>query len=581
MDTGTAYHIPFLANNSYLYGESFKAPGICKQLETRIVECTDHGTLIASIKNPIPCSVDSEFHSPGFYNTETQQSRPKPSDSFSFKVIPPTGCSVPLRKSQDTVEKNTQILYGEERNQAEIRERGEFLEENRRGEEKKKNQREGSGDQRGGERDTQSLYREDRNRWGIIENPRNLEKNTQGLYSETRNHWGASENQRDIEKTTQGICSETKNKWGVSENQRDIEKNTQSVYAESKNQWGVSENQLNTDKNSQSVYAEDKNKWGITDNQRSVESNSRSLYAEDKNRWGIIENQRASEEKVGGRYEVESKLTDTKYNSYKYQAPVEKTENESRYGVEYERKQPGNGYLYPEYNEHNSYSRGFYKNEGIYKEDTETYSCEASVLSENKPNFLSRISETQDRLHKTAIDYRNPRPQKENTENLTHLYKSPNNPHCETSESILSHQELSKYSAYSSKKAAVNRTFASLRPSQECSDKSIKPKRDIWLDQARNAKKTIIEKPMLDMSKLEKQTRSSSNNSRASKKGSNLGKSKRAVKEPRSASIHEKSFRDKEMFVSTMMKVIKDHSKYCASLRREINAIKAKNAYEI
>lgn len=203
-----------------------------------------------------------------------------------------------------------------------------------------------------------------------------------------------------------------------------------------------------------------------------------------------------------------------------------------------------------------------------YKDEIESNSYEASVLSDNKYNYLSRVSEQQDSFYKSVKDYRPLENYEENQENHIYPYRKLQ---AHVEKISKPYEEFSRYSQIADKGLTNSRIFL------DNSEKHIKPKRDIWLQQAKNVKGKITEKPMLDMSRLEKSARSTSNNSRASKKSIKA----KTISKPRSSSTKEKSFSDKEQFVTTMMKVIKNHSKYCSSLRREISAIKGKSLYEL
>ena len=109
------------------------------------------------------------------------------------------------------------------------------------------------------------------------------------------------------------------------------------------------------------------------------------------------------------------------------------------------------------------------------------------------------------------------------------------------------------------------------------SDNNLKPTRDIWLEQSKNTKKIYSEKPKLDISRLEKSNRAASNNPKRTEKAKTTQNTKKAGTRSNSK---EKTFRDKEQYVSMMMKVLKNHSKYCTSLRREINGLMAKKTCE-
>jgi hypothetical protein len=100
----------------------------------------------------------------------------------------------------------------------------------------------------------------------------------------------------------------------------------------------------------------------------------------------------------------------------------------------------------------------------------------------------------------------------------------------------------------------------------------IRPSRDLWVEQAKNTNKYSSERPTLDI-KADKANRSFSNNPR------NIASNGKLVKMKKEVNEKEKNSKEKEQFVSVMMKVLKTHAKKCPQLRKEINAIKLSRLY--
>jgi hypothetical protein len=108
----------------------------------------------------------------------------------------------------------------------------------------------------------------------------------------------------------------------------------------------------------------------------------------------------------------------------------------------------------------------------------------------------------------------------------------------------------------------------------ENSDKRIKPSRDIWIQQARNANEFNATRPTLEYERMNKSSQN------LITKGRNKTVKNRKRPAGRSSS-KEKWTCERRAFEDMVVKVLKSHAKHCPALRKEIDAMKFTRIFNI
>lgn len=110
------------------------------------------------------------------------------------------------------------------------------------------------------------------------------------------------------------------------------------------------------------------------------------------------------------------------------------------------------------------------------------------------------------------------------------------------------------------------------RRKNEANPAVIKPNRDVWLEQAKNTKEFIHDRPVLDFNNLRKSSKSLLG--KMKKTGSEKKVKKRSSIRSACNSKERKSC-EKEVFESMVLKLLKSHAKHCPVLRKEIDSMQA------
>ena len=564
MNSNTEYRIPYLANNPYIYGDIQKNSIMIKPDEGRNNEIHQFGTLISSIKYPTPCEKESITSYPEIHIYESNELREKSQESYTYKSSTENSSGY-----GEIYEKNNQFLHPNDSYQRKNNEISPNKEQYTPG----------------------KLSQELRYQENIIKHQENTPKSM--IYQEHKSY----------------------NPIRHQENTTKYQENTPNsmIYQENKSNNSIryQENTVKCQENAPDsmIYQENKSNNPIRYQERI--SNNPIRFQENSSNDSRINQENAPSLSI--KYQENALINPIKYpifieknesnlyNHNQLEDKLKKNETFSYNQNQYEEKTKKNYLILNNYNQNEEKWKNSEHNYKYLKEKDQYYSDHSkkidysytrdelessaypdSVLSEKKMNYSSKISEKSDQnIYQPRRDYRKIDFKEAYDENSRCMSSKKYEKRYDTTENSYRADKLEKNIEYSYKKENFDRsdTFSSSNP-KENSDKNIRPSRDIWIQQSENTKKLIKDKPMLDVSKLDRSIRSSSNNSKTKKKNISKSTSKKS-KENRSASIRERNFKDKEVFVTVMMNVLKNHSKYCSSLRREINAIKAKNVYEI
>lgn len=106
----------------------------------------------------------------------------------------------------------------------------------------------------------------------------------------------------------------------------------------------------------------------------------------------------------------------------------------------------------------------------------------------------------------------------------------------------------------------------------ECNPGVIKPNRDVWLEQAKNTKEFLNDRPALDFNSIRKSSKSLLG--KLKKTGSEK-KVKKRVSVRSACNSKERKSCEREVFESMVLKLLKTHAKHCPALRKEIDSMQA------
>lgn len=100
--------------------------------------------------------------------------------------------------------------------------------------------------------------------------------------------------------------------------------------------------------------------------------------------------------------------------------------------------------------------------------------------------------------------------------------------------------------------------------------KKVRPSRDIWIEQAKNTKEFVYDRPNLNFEKLGRSSKSLL--SKMKKTGSEKKVKKRGTVRSACSSKERKSC-EREIFDTMVVKLLKTHAKHCPALRKEIDSM--------